>query len=69
MVTFGVLNLAQNGYPSQATDTEGMDVILCRNVLMYFSAEQGRAAARRLQGALGRERLAGGQRRRALRAV
>lgn len=51
-VTFAPLNLAQDGYPSVVTNTTAMDVILCRNVLMYFTTEAQRAAAVRLQKAL-----------------
>lgn len=40
MVTFSHLNLAKDVYPSLATDTNAMDLILCRNVLMYFTPEQ-----------------------------
>ncbi|HEY4744688.1 MAG TPA: CheR family methyltransferase [Desulfuromonadaceae bacterium] len=36
MVTFAVLNLAEDSYPSLSTNTNAMDVIFCRNVLMYF---------------------------------
>ncbi|MBF0495420.1 MAG: chemotaxis protein CheR [Deltaproteobacteria bacterium] len=39
MVTFSRLNLVDRTYPSPLTDTERMDVILCRNVLMYFAEE------------------------------
>ena len=39
-VTFSYLNLADDAYPSLATNTNAMDVILCRNVLMYFTAER-----------------------------
>jgi chemotaxis protein methyltransferase CheR len=39
-VTFSYLNLAENVYPSLINDTNAMDVIFCRNVLMYFSPEQ-----------------------------
>ncbi len=35
-VRFEQLNLAGSGYPSAATFTEGMDLVLCRNVLIYF---------------------------------
>jgi len=35
-VTFLQLNLAGNNYPSGANHTQGVDVIFCRNVLMYF---------------------------------
>ena len=40
MVTLANLNLAEDGYPSLATGTNAMDLILCRNVLMYFTPLQ-----------------------------
>jgi chemotaxis protein methyltransferase CheR len=40
LVSFAQLNLADNQYPSPATSTGGMDLIFCRNVLIYFSAER-----------------------------
>jgi chemotaxis protein methyltransferase CheR len=40
MVTFEHLNLVEDTYPSLATDTNAMDVIFCRNVLMYFTPPQ-----------------------------
>lgn len=36
MVTFSYLNLIQDHYPSLSNNTNGMDIIFCRNVLMYF---------------------------------
>jgi len=39
MVTFSQLNLASKNYSSVLYKTEEMDVIFCRNVLMYFSPE------------------------------
>lgn len=39
MITFSYLNLSKNSYPSSATNTENMDVIFCRNVLMYFTPQ------------------------------
>ena len=39
MVTFACLNLAQDAYPALASGTHAMDLIFCRNVLMYFTAE------------------------------
>jgi chemotaxis protein methyltransferase CheR len=51
-VTFARLNLALGVYPSLATDTWSMDVILCRNVLIYFDEETIRAVAARLFAAL-----------------
>jgi chemotaxis protein methyltransferase CheR len=51
-VTFEPLNLALDVYPSFATGTWGMDVILCRNVLIYFDRETVRAVAGRMFEAL-----------------
>ncbi len=42
MVTFSYLNLAEDAFPSLSNNTNAMDLILCRNVLMYFSVEQAR---------------------------
>jgi chemotaxis protein methyltransferase CheR len=39
MVQFSQLNLAQHDYPSPANGTHQVDVIFCRNVLMYFSPQ------------------------------
>jgi chemotaxis protein methyltransferase CheR len=39
-VTFAQLNLAEDRFPSLATHTNAMDLILCRNVIMYFTPEQ-----------------------------
>ncbi|MFZ5917726.1 MAG: CheR family methyltransferase [Chloroflexota bacterium] len=39
MVTFDYLNLVEDQYPSFANNTCAMDVILCRNVTIYFSQE------------------------------
>jgi chemotaxis protein methyltransferase CheR len=41
-VTFAPLNLAADEFPSWRVDSRAMDLILCRNVLMYFAAEQAR---------------------------
>jgi chemotaxis protein methyltransferase CheR len=38
-VTFSYLNLAEDVYPSLANNTNAMDLIFCRNVLMYFTTE------------------------------
>lgn len=37
MVTFSYHNLAEDTYPSLLNNTSAMDIIFCRNVLMYFS--------------------------------
>lgn len=39
-VAFAYLNLADDVYPSLAGNTNAMDLILCRNVLMYFVPER-----------------------------
>ncbi|MCU0873765.1 MAG: hypothetical protein MUE50_15615 [Pirellulaceae bacterium] len=49
MATFGVLNLARDPYPSLLNNTNAMDVIVCRNVVMYFSPEQARRVLARLR--------------------
>ncbi len=48
MVTFEYLNLAEDVYPALLNNTNAMDVILCRNVLMYFSDSVRQQVIRRL---------------------
>lgn len=43
MVAFDCLNLATDPYPSLQNDTNAMDVIFCRNVLMYMVPDRARA--------------------------
>lgn len=52
-VRFAPLNLAADRTLADAVDTRAMDVILCRNVLLYFTPEQARKLARRLHESLG----------------
>ena len=52
MVTFSRLNLAGRDYPAFETNTTLMDVILCRNVTIYFSPEATRRVVTQLHGAL-----------------
>jgi chemotaxis protein methyltransferase CheR len=52
MVAFAPLNLASDAYPSLVTNTGAMDLVLCRNVLMYFTADAQRSTVGRLQRAL-----------------
>ena len=52
MVRFGYLNLADSTYPSVAGETQSMDVILLRNVLIYFTEEQAHNVLRRMHDAL-----------------
>lgn len=52
MVTFTPLNLVQDVYPAVHTNTTGMDVVFCRNVLMYLRSEQVSAAIGRIERTL-----------------
>lgn len=52
MVTFAYLNLVEDTYPSLLSFTNAMDVILCRNVLMYFSEETATAVINSLANCL-----------------
>jgi len=52
MVTFSFLNLAEDAYPSLVNNTNAMDVVLCRNVLMYFTQEHAARVVGNLHGAL-----------------
>ena len=40
MVTFSYLNLSEDHYPALQNNTNAMDIIFCRNVLMYFAPGQ-----------------------------
>jgi len=52
MVTFSYLNLAKDPYPSLGNNTNAIDVIFCRNVLIYFGAEQAKAVVKNLHRSL-----------------
>lgn len=51
-VHFSLLNLAEESYWSPFNNTNAMDLILCRNVLMYFSPEQAKKVVRNLYHSL-----------------
>lgn len=51
-VVFSQLNLAEPGYSSQHTAIGGLDLIFCRNVLIYFDAATIAAVEHRLYEAL-----------------
>jgi chemotaxis protein methyltransferase CheR len=51
-VGFAALNLAGDSYPSAVNGTQGMDVIFCRNVLMYFARPQMKRVIARLRDCL-----------------
>ncbi len=53
MVKFSSLNLVKDGYPSPRNNTHAMDLILCRNVLMYFSSESRKQVISNFYHALG----------------
>ncbi len=52
MVRFSYLNLADYSYPTLASNTGVMDVIFCRNVLMYFAQDTIRKVTRGFFGSL-----------------
>ena len=52
MITFATLNLAEDVYPSLINNTNAMDVIFCRNVLMYFSRAHAMKVAAKLHASL-----------------
>jgi len=52
MVHFAYLNLAEDVYPSLITNTNAMDLILCRNVAIYFEEVMMREMALRLHRCL-----------------
>jgi chemotaxis protein methyltransferase CheR len=51
-VTFSYLNLAQDEYPSPADDIHTMDLVLCRNVLMYLVPSRARTIVQHLESTL-----------------
>ncbi|PKL60338.1 MAG: chemotaxis protein CheR, partial [Methanomicrobiales archaeon HGW-Methanomicrobiales-4] len=52
MIRFSKLNLITDNYPSDLTGTTTMDIILCRNVLMYFSSDMAALVVDRLNTVL-----------------
>ncbi len=52
MVTFAQLNLVEDHYPSYQTNTMFMDLILCRNVTIYFTPSTTRQVVGRFYEAL-----------------
>ncbi|MGA7930244.1 MAG: CheR family methyltransferase [Candidatus Sulfotelmatobacter sp.] len=46
LVTFAYLNLAEDAFPSLTNNTNAMDIIFCRNVLMYLAPRHVRTIAR-----------------------
>ncbi|MBT0959560.1 CheR family methyltransferase [Denitromonas iodatirespirans] len=52
LVSVDYLNLVDDTYPSLASNTNGMDLILCRNVLMYFAEDTVDAIVAKLRRCL-----------------
>lgn len=52
LVNFEYLNLVQDADPALQAATSAVDVLFCRNVLMYFTASQVRCVVARLRQAL-----------------
>jgi chemotaxis protein methyltransferase CheR len=52
MVTFDTLNLIEDEYPAIHNNTVSMDLILCRNVTIYFTEEITRSVVRNLHHSL-----------------
>jgi chemotaxis protein methyltransferase CheR len=52
MASFGYLNLATDAYPSLASGVWGMDLVVCRNVLIYFDRASVKQVAARLFASL-----------------
>ena len=51
-VTFAPLNLIDDSYPSFLTNTNAMDLVLCRNVMMYFHPLRARTVVKKFFYAL-----------------
>lgn len=52
MVSFSYLNLVEDTYPSLITNTTNMDIILCRNVTIYFDKTTTQQIAKRFHASL-----------------
>jgi chemotaxis protein methyltransferase CheR len=52
IVSFMQLNLAADVYPALSTNTNAMDVIFCRNVLIYFTTKRAKQVIEQLYHAL-----------------
>lgn len=52
MISFSYLNLSKNSYPSSLTNTEEMDVVFCRNVMMYFTPQVIKEVSARFKNCL-----------------
>ena len=55
MVRFSFLNLAEDSYPSSENNTNLMDMVFCRNALMYFPRDKAQQVVRRFYRSINRE--------------
>ena len=53
MVDFRLLNLKSEPYPAPHNETTDLDIVLCRNVTIYFRPETGQKIVRRFYDCLG----------------
>jgi chemotaxis protein methyltransferase CheR len=54
MVTFRHLNLADDLFPTLVTQTDNLDLIICRNVMIYFNVDLSLEITKRFYRCLGR---------------
>lgn len=52
MVSFSFINMRDDSYPSVLNNTNSMDVIFCRNMLMYFTPDMISSVIRKLHSSL-----------------
>ncbi len=52
MVTFSYLNLGEDSYPSLLNNTNAVNIIFCRNVLMYFAVDKMNSVIQKLYRSL-----------------
>jgi chemotaxis protein methyltransferase CheR len=52
LVSFAPSNLVEDVFPSEVNDTHAMDVILCRNALMYFGSPQAKKVVAKFRASL-----------------
>ncbi len=52
MVAFSYLNLAEDAYPAISAHLDAIDLVLCRNVMMYFEPRQAQAIVAKQSEAL-----------------
>ncbi len=52
LVKFGYLNLAEDHFPAMANNTKDVDIIFCRNVLIYFTQQKSKEIVDKLAACL-----------------